>query len=68
MPWPLATVYATAATSQDYQWGLGSDRIIASRGWSGPISEFLMFPSALSTSDRQILEQNQGSYYGLAVP
>ncbi|MEI7601285.1 MAG: arabinofuranosidase catalytic domain-containing protein [Aestuariivirga sp.] len=68
LPWPLATVYATAPTSQNYRWSIGSDRMISGRGWSGPISEFVMLPSALSTSDRQILERGQGSYYGVSVP
>ena len=68
LPWPLAAVYATAAVSQTYQWALGSDRLFSGRGWSGPISEFVMFPSALSATDRQTLESSQGSYYGLAVP
>ena len=68
LPWPLATVYATAPTSQNYRWSIGSDRMISGRGWSGPISEFVMLQSALSTSDRQALERNQGSYFGLPVP
>jgi len=68
LPWPLATVYATAPTSQNYRWSIGSDRMISGRGWSGPISEFVMLPSALSTSDRQTLERGQGSYYGVSVP
>jgi hypothetical protein len=42
--------------------------MISGRGWSGPISEFVMLQSALSTSDRQALERNQGSYFGLPVP
>ena len=68
LPWPLAAVYATAAVSQTYQWALGSDRLFSGRGWSGPISEFVMFQTVLSATDRQSLERSQGSYYGLAVP
>lgn len=31
------------------------------------VSEVVVFSAALSTSDRQLLERNQGSYYGIAV-
>ena len=68
LPWPFATMYATASAQQNYTWSLGSDRILPGRGWAGPISEFIMFPAALSTSDRQTLERSQGSYYGVSVP
>jgi hypothetical protein len=33
----------------------------------GNISEIVVFNSALSTSDRQILQRNQGQYYGIVV-
>jgi hypothetical protein len=33
----------------------------------GNISEIVVFNSALSTNDRQILERNQGAYYAISV-
>jgi hypothetical protein len=33
----------------------------------GFIREFIVFPSALSTADRQTLEQNQGDFYGITI-
>jgi hypothetical protein len=35
--------------------------------YDGYNSETIVFPSALSTTDRQTLERNQGQYYGIAV-
>jgi hypothetical protein len=35
--------------------------------YDGYNSETIVFPSALSTADRQLLERNQGQYYGVAV-
>lgn len=34
---------------------------------AGGISSITIFPSALSTADRQALERNQGTYYGVTV-
>lgn len=37
--------------------------------WSrNPIAEVVMVPALLSTTARQALERDQGSYYGIAVP
>jgi hypothetical protein len=33
----------------------------------GTVQEVAVFPSVLSTTDRQTLERNQGAYYGIAV-
>ena len=33
----------------------------------GTYQELVSFPSALTTTDRQILERNEGAYYGVAV-
>jgi hypothetical protein len=33
----------------------------------GVIPELISFPAVLSTTERQILERNQGQYYGIAV-
>ena len=35
--------------------------------YDGYNSETIVFPSALSTTDREILERNQGQYYGITV-
>jgi hypothetical protein len=35
--------------------------------YDGYNSETIVFPSALSTADRQLLERNQGLYYKIAV-
>lgn len=68
LPWPFATMYATATTPLTGQWALGCDRTLSLRGWSGPISEFVMFSAALTTTDRQTLELSQGAYFGISVP
>lgn len=36
-------------------------------GWSAPISEFILYTSALSDTDRASIEKNQGSYYNILV-
>lgn len=68
LPWSWSTMYATATPAFGTQWSLGCDRTLPLRGWSGPISEFLMFPAALPASERQAIERSQGSYFGIAVP
>jgi hypothetical protein len=35
--------------------------------FDGTVSELISFPSALSTTDRETLERNQGAYYGITV-
>jgi hypothetical protein len=35
--------------------------------WIGTFTEVILFTSALSTTDRQTLERNQGDYYGITV-
>jgi hypothetical protein len=35
--------------------------------YDGYISETIVFPSELSTADRQTIERNQGAYYGITV-
>lgn len=37
------------------------------RYYTGGISEITLFASALSTTDRQLLERNQGQYYNITV-
>lgn len=36
--------------------------------WIGTISEVMLFDFTMTASDRQSLERDQGSYYGIAVP
>jgi hypothetical protein len=35
--------------------------------YDGYDSETIIFPSALSTTDRQLIERNQGQYYTISV-
>lgn len=35
--------------------------------WLGLATEFTLFPSVFSTADRQTLERNQGTYFGITV-
>jgi hypothetical protein len=46
--------------------GIGGDVGLTSC-LTGNISEIVVFNSALSTSDREILQRNQGQYYGIVV-
>lgn len=41
---------------------------VAGRAMVGYISEYIVFPNALSTTDRQNIERNQGSFYTITVP
>jgi hypothetical protein len=40
----------------------------AAGDWIGTVSEATVFNVSLTTSQRQALERNQGSYYGITVP
>lgn len=46
---------------------IGSDRTVADRGWSGPISEVIIFSSALTNDQVAFLQRNQGNYYNITV-
>ena len=48
--------------------GGGAGQNLGSGSWIGTIAEVTLFNTALSTSDRQTLERNQGSYFGISVP
>jgi hypothetical protein len=48
-------------------WRLGQDRTTTARRWNGRFSELVAFSDLLSTTDRQALERNQGTYYGISV-
>ena len=45
--------------------GSRTDKVTSLNGW---ISEFVTFPSVLSTTDRQTIEQNQASYFSISLP
>jgi hypothetical protein len=38
------------------------------RVFTGRISEAILFSGAITTTDRQTLEQNQGAWFGIAIP
>ena len=38
------------------------------RVFTGHISEVIMFSGAITTTDRQTLERNQGAWFGIAIP
>lgn len=61
-----STVAGSAALGAQIAITLGSQKDGAAP-LNGSISEALWFHSALSTTDRQLLERNQGAYYGIAV-
>ena len=50
---------------------IGAYYIIASnafsRHWGGTLSEITVFGSSISTTDRQLLERNQGIYFNISV-
>jgi len=68
---PLANlkVLSSVGTTglSDTAWHLGQDRANPARRWQGNISELVAFSSELSTADRQLLERDQGTYYGITV-
>jgi len=72
MPWPsvlsineIAPLTASSFTNWD---NIGTDRITAhNTTGGGGYSELIIFPAALSVSNRHILEANQASYFGITV-
>jgi hypothetical protein len=58
-----------ATTFSSYAGGvsIGQDRSFTSREWNGPIQEVILFSTNLSTAARQLIERNQGAYYGITV-
>ena len=73
MPWPTTlTVDEIEPTTpgSGTNWdNLGSDRGICCHEMSGGggYSELIIFAAALSTANRQILEANEGAYWGIVV-
>ena len=43
------------------------DNLLTTRGWDGFAQEIVYFPAALTDTQRQTLERNQGTYYGITV-
>ncbi|WP_167516860.1 arabinofuranosidase catalytic domain-containing protein [Hydrotalea flava] len=67
----LAVNGASSATSNPGTTGLNGIQIASYNGASYysniAVSEITIFPQALSTSDRQTIENNQGAYYGITT-
>ncbi len=59
------TLCSDASYSTPIILGSRSDKATSLNGW---ISEFVTFPSVLSTTDRQIIEQSQAAYYSFTLP
>ncbi|MGN6601756.1 MAG: fibrinogen-like YCDxxxxGGGW domain-containing protein [Ginsengibacter sp.] len=59
------TLCSDAAFATPIILGSRTDKVTSLDGW---ISEFVTFPSVLSTTDRQTIEQNQASYYNISLP
>ena len=56
----------TAATATGFLIGAPYSTSTLNQLWTGNISEFTIFTSALNTTRRTLLETNQGAYFGLA--
>jgi hypothetical protein len=68
----LDGVISTGGTSSTYKVSsvnflLGGAGPATGADWIGTISEVSVFTFTMSASDRQTLERNQGSYYGISV-
>jgi hypothetical protein len=69
---PLATLKVLTANTaliaaEPTGWRLGQDRGTTTRRWNGNFAEVVAYPAVLSTANRQLLERNQGNYYGITV-
>lgn len=63
-----ATPSAIGTTTTTTGMGIGCELVPSfSLALTGSLSEVVIFSSALSTTDRQTLERNQGTYYGITV-
>ena len=58
------TLCSDAVYSTPIILGSRTDHVTSLNGW---ISEFITFPSVLSTADRKIIEHNQAAYYGITL-
>lgn len=68
----LSTANSLSPVTYTNNLGVGMQGLSAPGGTSpetliGAIAEICLFPSSLSTADRQTLERNQGTYYGITV-
>ena len=63
----LKVTSAEGTTAYTGAYSLGQGDLGGPRQWTGPISEAIYFSAATSNTERQIVERNQGSYYGIAV-
>lgn len=59
---------ATASTAAAW-FGIGADRVNnTTYEWlTGGVAESMLFASVLSSTNRQLIERNQGAYYGVTV-
>jgi hypothetical protein len=63
-----ALIAGSVSIGQNFQPTLiGTYASSLDRCWGGPLSEITLFPSVLSTTDRQTLERNQGAYFTISV-
>jgi hypothetical protein len=46
---------------------IGNEVPSTGQGWTGPISEIVIYASTLSTADRKNLEYDQSVYYGVGI-
>jgi hypothetical protein len=67
VPYANGTVYATLTTGGALGLGVNSLGIIVFPRIPGFLSEAIWFNSAISNSDQNVLERNQGGYYAISV-
>ncbi len=74
--WRLGAAFRDGVAQPTQTWPAGitgSQAIVLGNNWTrsvgfiGRISEALVLNSALSTSDRQLLERNAGAYHSITV-
>jgi hypothetical protein len=63
----LTPTVGTAATATGFLIGAPYSGSTLNQLWTGNISEFTLFPSAISTTQRTLLETNQAAYYGATI-
>ena len=61
-----ANIPDTSSPTSEFRGVIFSERADAYTA-NANCSELVLFPSAISTADRQTLERNQGAYYGITV-
>jgi hypothetical protein len=64
----LKTNVSVAATTASYTYSnLNIFTRPGQNSWNQPISEFVVFNSALGATEQQVIERSQGAYYGITV-